>query len=116
MFPSDAVYAEVYKLSPYTAETATIVTHAQDAVYTGQHGSEGLLTIKQVGSRLSKGLTASVVMAINPRSTPALIGATSNASTIAGQGGGTGGLGGATGGPPTRAGAPPTGTRGATTP
>jgi hypothetical protein len=91
MFPPDAVDEEVYKLSPYTAETATVVTHAEDHVWTDQHGSEAVLKIKKTGHRLSKGLTASVTLAVNPRATPALIGATS----------------GGTGGPPT--GTAPTG-------
>ncbi len=30
----DAVNAEVYKLSPYNAETAAVVTHAEDRVWT----------------------------------------------------------------------------------
>jgi protocatechuate 3,4-dioxygenase beta subunit len=82
MFPPDAVYAEVYKLSAYTADTTTVVTHAEDRVWTEQHGAEALLTVNPLGSRLSKGLAASVTMAVNPKATPALIGATS---------GGTGG-------------------------
>lgn len=97
MFPPDAVYEEVYKLSPYSTETATIVTHAEDRVWTDQHGSEAPLKIKKIGNRLSKGLTASVTLAVNTSATPALIGATS---------GGTGSS--PTGTAPT--GAPPSGT------
>jgi protocatechuate 3,4-dioxygenase beta subunit len=78
MFPPDAVYQEVYKLSPYNAETATIVTHAEDRVWSDQHGSEAPLKIKKIGNRLSKGLTASVTLAVNRSATPALIGATSD--------------------------------------
>lgn len=81
MFPPDAVDAEVYKLSPYNAETAAIVTHAEDRVWTQQHGYESQLTIKQLGSRLTKGLVASVALAVNPKATPALIGATSGGAT-----------------------------------
>jgi protocatechuate 3,4-dioxygenase beta subunit len=92
MFPPDAVSEEVYKRSPYNTETATIVTHAEDRIWTEQHGSEALLKIKKIGNRLTKGLTASVTFAVNPSATPALIGATS----------------GGTGGSPT--GAPPSGT------
>lgn len=77
MFPSQGAYSEAYKLSPYKTETARIVTHAQDRVWTQQHGSEGLLTIKRVGHRLTKGLVASVTLAVNPNATPALIGPTS---------------------------------------
>jgi protocatechuate 3,4-dioxygenase beta subunit len=112
MFPSDAVNAEVYALSPYKAETATVVTHAKDAVYTGQHGSEVVMKVTQNGNRLTRGLSGSVVFAVDPSATPALIGATSSASTVDGQGGGSssGAPGGTapTGTPPT--GTPPTGT------
>jgi protocatechuate 3,4-dioxygenase beta subunit len=92
MFPPDAVYEEVYKLAPYNGETATIVTHAQDRVWTGQHGYEQQMAVKKVGNRLRKGLSANATMAVNPRATPALIGATSGGTT--------------SGGPPT--GSPPT--------
>jgi protocatechuate 3,4-dioxygenase beta subunit len=85
MFPSDAVNTEVYKLSPYTTETATIVTHDEDRVWTQQHGSESRLKIRKRGNRLSKGLSATVTLAVDQRVTPKLIGATSPAS------GGTGG-------------------------
>jgi protocatechuate 3,4-dioxygenase beta subunit len=77
LFPSDHVNAEVYKLSPYGSARAAIVTHADDRVWTQQHGSEGLLSITRAGSRLSKGLAASVTLAVDPNATPALIGATS---------------------------------------
>lgn len=77
MFPPDAVNAAVYKLSPYNTETATVVTHAEDRVWTQQHGGEAELTIRKRGHRLSKGLAAAVTLAVNPSATPALIGATS---------------------------------------
>jgi len=75
-FPPDAVYEEVYKLSPYSAETAPIVTHAEDRVWSDQHGSQATLKMKKIGSRFRKGLTASVIFAVDPSATPALIGAT----------------------------------------
>jgi protocatechuate 3,4-dioxygenase beta subunit len=74
MFPSQAVYTEVYKLAPYSAETATIVTHAEDRVWTAQHGSEALMKIEQLASRLSKGLQARVTLGVNPSATPAVVG------------------------------------------
>jgi protocatechuate 3,4-dioxygenase beta subunit len=73
MFPPDAVNAEVYQLSPYNTETAAVVTHAEDRVWTQQHGSESLLTIAKLGNRLTKGLAASLTMAVDPSATPALI-------------------------------------------
>jgi protocatechuate 3,4-dioxygenase beta subunit len=77
MFPPEAVYREVFKLAPYDAETAAIVSHAEDRVWTQQHGYEGLMKFTQAGHKLSKGLIGSVTMAVNPSATPALIGATS---------------------------------------
>jgi protocatechuate 3,4-dioxygenase beta subunit len=75
LFPSDAVNAEVYKLAPYDTETAAIVTHAEDRVWTQQHGSESQLKLAKVGNRLSKGLTASIALAVDPRAVPAAVGA-----------------------------------------
>jgi protocatechuate 3,4-dioxygenase beta subunit len=77
MFPPDAVYEEVYKLAPYSGDTATIVSHAEDRVWTQQHGSEQQLSVRQVGGQLAKGLVATVTMAVDPSATPALIGASS---------------------------------------
>lgn len=77
MFPPDAVNAEVYDLSPYDTETATVVTHAEDRVWTDQHGYESALKVTKLGHRLTKGLAGSVTMAVDPHATPALIGATS---------------------------------------
>ncbi|HWF49286.1 MAG TPA: intradiol ring-cleavage dioxygenase [Solirubrobacteraceae bacterium] len=77
LFPSDAVNAEVYKLASYSTETAAVVAHPADRVWTQQHGAQGLLKIAKLGNRLSKGLTASVTLAVNPSATPALIGAAS---------------------------------------
>ena len=77
VFPPEAVYREVYKLKPYNAETAAIVTHAGDRVWSQQHGSQSLMKFRQAGHRLSKGLIGAVTMAVNPRATPALIGPTS---------------------------------------
>jgi protocatechuate 3,4-dioxygenase beta subunit len=75
LFSSDAVNAEVYKLAPYNTETAAIVTHAEDRVWTQQHGSESQLKLAKVGNRLSKGLTASIALAVDPRAVPAAVGA-----------------------------------------
>jgi protocatechuate 3,4-dioxygenase beta subunit len=80
MFPSDAVNTEVYKLAPYDTETATIVTHSDDRVWTQQHGSESQLKIRKLGNRLGKGLEATVTLAVDPNATPKLIGATSPGS------------------------------------
>ena len=77
VFPTEASYTEVYQLSPYNAETATIVSHTQDRVWTDQHGDTESMRMSMIGSRLSKGLIGTVTMAVNPKATPKLIGATS---------------------------------------
>ncbi len=41
-----------------------------------QHGNEAKLKVKMAGGRLKKGLIAGVVLGVNPKATPALIGAT----------------------------------------
>lgn len=87
MFPPDNVNSEVYKLSPYATETAAIVAHAQDDVYSGQHGYESKLKVRMAGGRLKKGLIASIVLGVNPKATPALIGATSSGNGTSGPGG-----------------------------
>jgi protocatechuate 3,4-dioxygenase beta subunit len=73
MFPPDAVNTEVYKLSPYDTETATIVTHAEDRVWTTQHGSESQIRVTKLGNRLTKGLAGHITLAVNPSATPAII-------------------------------------------
>jgi len=74
MFPPDAVNVEVFKLSPYTNDTATIVTHAEDRVWTEQHGPESQIRIKKVGNRLTKGVTGTITLAVNPKVVPAAVG------------------------------------------
>jgi protocatechuate 3,4-dioxygenase beta subunit len=80
LFPSQTVYRQVYALAPYREESAAIVTHAEDRVWTQQHGVEQQLSIRRIAHRLGKGLTASVTMAVDPSATPALIGAASTGS------------------------------------
>lgn len=70
-----------------TKDTAAIVTHAEDRVWTQQHGPESQITIKKVANRLTRGVTGTITLAVNPKVIPA----------AAGVGGGTG----TTGSPPT---------------
>lgn len=81
IFPSNTVNAGVYRLSPYDTESAAVVTHAADRVWTQQHGTESQLSVVKLGSRLAKGLKGTVTLAVNPSATPALIGATSTGSS-----------------------------------
>jgi protocatechuate 3,4-dioxygenase beta subunit len=73
MFPSEAVYTEVYALSPYSSETATVITHAEDRVWTEQHGSEALMRITRAGNRLTGGLEATITLAVDPSARPAAV-------------------------------------------
>ena len=73
MFPSDAVSADVFQLSPYTKDTAAIVTHAEDRVWTEQHGSKSEIKITKVGSRLTKGLAGTITLGVNPNVVPAAV-------------------------------------------
>jgi protocatechuate 3,4-dioxygenase beta subunit len=74
LFPSDATNAEVYTLSQYRGDTAAVVTHAQDMVWTAQHGSESQIRITKAGSRLGNGLVGAIVLAVNPNAVPAAVG------------------------------------------
>jgi protocatechuate 3,4-dioxygenase beta subunit len=74
LFPPEAVNSEVYELATYRADTAPILTHAQDMVYSTQHGYEALMTVAKVGNRLTKGLVGRATLAVNPTARPALIG------------------------------------------
>jgi protocatechuate 3,4-dioxygenase beta subunit len=74
LFSTDAVNAEVYKRSPYTADTAQIVPRAQDFVYKGQHGSQARMKMTKVASSLSKGVVGRITLGVNPNAAPTLIG------------------------------------------
>ncbi|MFE9997417.1 intradiol ring-cleavage dioxygenase [Streptomyces avermitilis] len=60
---------KVAALTPYRSNTATRTRNANDGIYRNG-GSSTLLTITQVGSDLSKGVTGTVVLGINPAATP----------------------------------------------
>jgi protocatechuate 3,4-dioxygenase beta subunit len=77
LFPPDAVNRAVYKLSPYTSDSDGILTHAQDRVYTSQHGSEAQMKVTKVGNSLAKGLVGRITLGVNPSATPAGIGVSS---------------------------------------
>lgn len=81
MFPPDAVNATVYQLSPYRGETAAVITHASDSVWSGQHGSESRLKITMAGSRLRKGLIGTIVLGVNPKAVPAAVGGNAGVPT-----------------------------------
>lgn len=77
LFPPDAVNLEVYKFSPYRAETTPILTHSEDRVYATQNGNQALMKVSKAGHRFSKGLVGRITLGVDPRATPALIGVSS---------------------------------------
>ncbi|MEU1457081.1 intradiol ring-cleavage dioxygenase [Streptomyces avermitilis] len=60
---------KVAALTPYRSNTATRTRNASDGIYRNG-GSSTLLTLTQVGSDLSKGVTGTVVLGINPAAAP----------------------------------------------
>jgi hypothetical protein len=74
LFPPDAVNNAVYRLAPYTADTAQILTHSQDRVYTDQHGGEAQMKVVKLGNSLTRGLIGRITLGVDPSATPAPIG------------------------------------------
>ncbi|MEU4038449.1 intradiol ring-cleavage dioxygenase [Streptomyces collinus] len=60
---------KVAALSPYRNNTATRTLNARDGIYRNG-GSATLLTLTQEGTDLSKGVTGTVVLGIDPSTTP----------------------------------------------
>ncbi len=77
LFPPDAVNGAVYKLSQYAADSAQILTHAQDRVYTSQHGSEARMKVTKAGNSLTRGLIGRITLGVDPSATPAGVGVSS---------------------------------------
>jgi protocatechuate 3,4-dioxygenase beta subunit len=70
----DAVSSKVYKLAPYTSDTAARVLNSADMVYTQQGGSKVLLQLRQLGATVSKGYAGAMTLVVDPASTPAGVG------------------------------------------
>jgi hypothetical protein len=73
----DAISTEVFALSPYTSDSSARVLNSADHVYTDEHGTKVLLKLTSLGSSVSAGYLGTITLAVNPASTPALIGPTS---------------------------------------
>jgi protocatechuate 3,4-dioxygenase beta subunit len=84
----EGVSDKVYELSPYNKSTVARVPNSQDGVYSQQGGK---YSMPKLSGTLASGIKAAIALGVDPSSTPALIGATS-------QGGGPG-----VGGPPSGA-------------
>jgi protocatechuate 3,4-dioxygenase beta subunit len=71
----DAVSSQVFKLAPYTSDTAARVLNTDDHVYTTQGGSKVLVKLSKLGVTVSKGYSGAITLIVDPASTPAGIGA-----------------------------------------
>jgi protocatechuate 3,4-dioxygenase beta subunit len=74
LFFSDVVSTAVFKLAPYRKDSAARVLNTADRVYTEQGGSKSEVKLKRRGAALAKGFTGTVVLAVDPSSTPAAVG------------------------------------------
>jgi protocatechuate 3,4-dioxygenase beta subunit len=67
VFFDEAISTQVYKRTPYSAVKTKRTFHSGDRVYTGQHGSSSIFTLKRVSSAsIAKGFIATVVLGVNP--------------------------------------------------
>jgi protocatechuate 3,4-dioxygenase beta subunit len=67
-FTPDAINSEVYGHPPYARDTAPIVTHGEDMVYTQQQGSSGELTMRKLGRSAEGGYLAAITVGVDPGS------------------------------------------------
>jgi protocatechuate 3,4-dioxygenase beta subunit len=70
----DAISSQVYKLAPYTSDTAARVLNTADHVYTTQGGSRVLLELSRLGSGVASGYLGAINLIVNPTATPAGVG------------------------------------------
>jgi protocatechuate 3,4-dioxygenase beta subunit len=70
----DAISSQVFKLPPYTSDTAARVLNSADHVYTTQGGSKVLLKLRKLGATVSKGYVGALTLVVDPAATPAGVG------------------------------------------
>jgi protocatechuate 3,4-dioxygenase beta subunit len=70
----DAVTTRVYRLAPYTSDTAVRVLNGSDQVYVGQGGSKSRLKLQPLGSQVADGYLATITLVVDPTATPAGVG------------------------------------------
>jgi protocatechuate 3,4-dioxygenase beta subunit len=73
----EKVNDEVYELAPYNESTVTRVPNAQDRVFSQQGGKYSMPKLK---GNTTSGITATMVLGVDPSSTPASVGGTSSGS------------------------------------
>ena len=74
----DATTSQVYKLAPYTSDTATRVLNGADRVFTEQGGSKSMLTLTRRGASVADGYLGAIRLVVDPASTPAAVGVSSS--------------------------------------
>jgi protocatechuate 3,4-dioxygenase beta subunit len=87
MFLPEAMNNKVYERSPYSSSTTARVANTADRVYTEQGGARSVL---KTSGKIGSALGASVVLGVNPNSTPSAAGTSGGGSGTTG-GGGPGG-------------------------
>jgi protocatechuate 3,4-dioxygenase beta subunit len=70
----DAITSMVYKLAPYTSDTASRVLNPEDRVYSEQGGSRIVLKLTRLGATVASGYLATITLALDPTATPAPVG------------------------------------------
>jgi protocatechuate 3,4-dioxygenase beta subunit len=65
LFFDETITAAVAKVSPYTSNTVTRTTLAQDGVYDDKGASSGLLTLTALGSTTSAGYTGTLTLGVS---------------------------------------------------
>ncbi|MEU5592542.1 intradiol ring-cleavage dioxygenase [Streptomyces sp. NPDC020298] len=65
LFCSETITAAVAKISPYSTNTVTRTTLAQDGIYDDGGASSGLLTLTALGSSTSSGYTGTLTLGVS---------------------------------------------------
>jgi hypothetical protein len=64
----------VYRLKPYTADTAARVLNSADHVYLDQGGSKAMLRLRRIGSTVAGGYVGTITLVVDPTATPQPVG------------------------------------------
>jgi protocatechuate 3,4-dioxygenase beta subunit len=80
----DAITSQVYRLAPYTSDTAARVLNAADHVYADEGGSKSVLKLSRLGSRVAEGFLGTITLVVDPTATPAAVGVSSNGGAAPG--------------------------------
>lgn len=72
LFFDEEITDAVAKMKRYENHQVRRTRHADDMVFQGQHGAEGLVQLAQVSRKsMADGFTANVVLGVDPSATPA---------------------------------------------